>query len=203
MQSNKSLAAAPFGNSEGNCATPNKLYDSAIAFMRAESADTPFVFYTGDFSEAGASYPCSPESSAQEQVTTLIETGTAQVKMAFPKAKVFGCLGNHDTAPGDVFGSTEEMAWLYESLAITWAADLNHDETALRDLAKGGFYAVNASSPSLNITVVALNTNYWATMNSKLKDLTGGAYALGQEQFVWLEGKLKEAQSAGEWAPVQ
>ena len=118
LQSNKSLSAGHFGNSEGDCATPLSLYESTVQFMAQKAADAPVVFFTGDFSEAGASYPCSTSSSAQSQITSIIGYDFETLKSQLPKSRIFGCLGNHDSAPGDVFGTTSEMAWLYESLAI-------------------------------------------------------------------------------------
>lgn len=56
-QPDKNKAAAIFGNSEGNCATPMSLYDSAVAFM-GKTEQTDLVYFTGDFAEAGASAPC-------------------------------------------------------------------------------------------------------------------------------------------------
>ena len=48
-------SAQPLGNSEGNCATPHALYESAVRFM---ASTTPHLagglYFTGDFVEAGA-----------------------------------------------------------------------------------------------------------------------------------------------------
>ena len=51
-------AAEVFGNSEGNCATPKTLFESAIQFMARQAPDARLVYFTGDFAEAGASYAC-------------------------------------------------------------------------------------------------------------------------------------------------
>jgi len=48
-------ASAPtLGSSEGNCATPTALFESAATFMGRTAAHAP-VYFTGDFAEAGAS----------------------------------------------------------------------------------------------------------------------------------------------------
>ena len=83
------VPAAKFGNSEGNCnvadslqwpthfcvegncATPVALYESGLDFMQQQGPDAPFIYFTGDFAEAGASYPCTPatgESGAEQQI---------------------------------------------------------------------------------------------------------------------------------------
>ena len=51
-------AAEVFGNSEGNCATPQTLFESATKFMARQAPDAKLVYFTGDFAEAGASYAC-------------------------------------------------------------------------------------------------------------------------------------------------
>ena len=113
-------AAGPWGNSEGNCATPNLLYNSAINFMKIEvewsmriivtsstlkkkkkrptrpkqAPNTSLVYFTGDFAEAGASYPChgpsTPGTESQRQITDIINWDYAALRTQFPNAKIMG-----------------------------------------------------------------------------------------------------------------
>jgi hypothetical protein len=52
---NASQACGIFGNSQGNCATPRTLYDSAVEFMDTYRSDADVVLFTGDFTQAGLS----------------------------------------------------------------------------------------------------------------------------------------------------
>ena len=45
--------AGKFGHSEGNCATPKSLYESALDFMHAQAPDADRIVFTGDFGPAG------------------------------------------------------------------------------------------------------------------------------------------------------
>ena len=46
-------SAGLFGNATGNCATPWKLYRSALDFMTVENPPVDFVLFTGDYTQAG------------------------------------------------------------------------------------------------------------------------------------------------------
>lgn len=98
--------AGRFGSSEGNCASPQDLFTSAVRFMASEAPHAAAVYFTGDFAEAGASSPCvGPDSVAQKQLLDIIAWDFTAVRAALPDAQVFGCLGNHDSAPGDIYYS--------------------------------------------------------------------------------------------------
>ena len=168
-----SAPAGPFGDSEGDCATPPSLWASALAFMASASGPAPdarFVFLTGDYGEAGNSYPCPADGdadTAREQVAWMIENASAAVRAALPNAKLFGCLGNHDAAPGDGYGNSSAMAYLYEALAAdgaAYSADL--DEAARATLREGGWYAQRVALDGAGggdapgqLVVVSLNVN--------------------------------------------
>ena len=116
MATNATTAAAPWGTSEGNCATPKPLFESAAAFMAAEAGDAPLVYFTGDFSEAGASYACHAdggEAEARRQVLDVMAYDRKVLETHLPGVRMLGSLGNHDAAPGDVFLGPKEQAWQY------------------------------------------------------------------------------------------
>jgi len=196
------LAAPPWGSSEGNCATPVPLYESCMDFMSSSNDDnnstyTQLAYYTGDFTEAGAPDACNASShvTAHDQVIGIIRRGWKKVKDALGDgARVFGVLGNHDLVPGDYCYGTSEMQWLYANLTEIWADDLAHDTKALATLVKGGYYATDVhGSGSSDLRVVALNTNYFSSLNPEMKNSSSAAYQLGLDQMVWFEQELKDA----------
>eukprot|EP01052_Picozoa_sp_SAG31_P031311 SAG31_NODE_3305_length_4438_cov_5.790505_1_plen_398_part_00 len=162
--SSANASALPLGNSEGNCATPHALYESAAAFM---GHTTPKlnggVYFTGDFAEAGASYPChgSAAATAQRQILDIMAYDWATLKAQLPDgARLYGSLGNHDSVPGDKFYAAAAQAWQYKNLTSLWAHDLAHDPIALATVKEGGYYATRAAP---GLTVISLNVNYWCT----------------------------------------
>jgi hypothetical protein len=209
--SNTSTAARPWGSSEGNCATPTRLYDSAVAFM-ARTKATPLVYFTGDFAEAGASAACDPAApaapSAQRQILDIMTYDWRVLKAALPlpATRAFGSLGNHDSAPGDVFyGMNDEPApgggrqsWQYENLTALWAADLGlpADAAAEATLRRGGYYAVAGAAPGL--TVISLNVNYWVLQNPEAAKPNSTAAREGARMMAWLGDELRAAAARGD-----
>jgi len=160
------VAAGPFGDSPNNCATPPALWASATTFLASALPAPSVVFFTGDFGEAGLSAACGPPPlpTAQRQILDVVAHGMGSVRALFPAARVFGVYGNHDSSPGDYFGSSEEMAWLYGPLGAPTGAfgvDLAGDTAALESLQASGWYTT-ALTP--RTALIALNTNYWTTL---------------------------------------
>ena len=223
--------AGLFGNSEGNCATPVSLYASAVEFMRAgrtgtaATAGAPLVYFTGDFAEAGSSYPCDGTVNmtvAQQQINSIISHGWLTLRVALPNATILGTLGNHDASPGDVVYGDSRQSWLYDHCAALWAPDLQHEPGALASVRKGGWFATR---PVPGLTVISLNINYWCdyilkpmdfvlkamefmlkmrdsvpreTQNPQTADPTSSASKLGVAQFTWLEAALGTAVATGD-----
>ena len=98
--------ALAFGTPEGNCATPDKLFESALDRVKETSVD--YVLMTGDYGNAGLSSPMMIQD-AKKQIVDVISSAFRRVRAAVPaRVKVFGVLGNHDSSPGDVFTSAED-----------------------------------------------------------------------------------------------
>lgn len=200
MQPNKTLAAQVFGNSEGNCATPVSLYTAAVDFIQTNLSDAALIYFTGDFAEAGASYPChngtSPDKESQQQILDIINYDWLTLRAAMPGVPILGSLGNHDSSPGDIFQDTEGQAWLYTNLTSLWGPDLGHDTDALASVTKGGYFAVRPAKTT-HLTVISLNINYWCSFN-KAAAPGQPAFKLGQDQFAFLDAQLTLAQSRGD-----
>eukprot|EP00937_MAST-01D_sp_MAST-1D-sp2_P004275 g4275.t1 len=199
---NKSTPARPWGNSEGNCATPPQLYESAVQFM-AQTRPTPFVYFTGDFAEAGASYDCSPTSPARRQVLDIMHYDWRTLKASMPPAtRVFGSLGNHDSAPGDVFygmndGGKGQQSWQLENLTALWSGDLGlgADPAARDTLRRGGYYAVRAAA---GLVVLSLNVNYWVSQNPQAVLQNSTAAQEGTRMLAWFGRQLAAAEARGD-----
>ena len=148
--------AEEWGNSEGNCASPQLLYTSAVDFMAKHTStsltgvnddETPLVYFTGDFAEAGATAPCegSAESIAQRQVLDIINWDIDTLRSSFQShgvggptpnstVPVFPSLGNHDSVPGDIYVGSEDMQWLYANLTSLVSDVLDDDGSETMEL---------------------------------------------------------------------
>jgi hypothetical protein len=189
--------AGPFGDSDADCATPPALWGSAMGELSAPAtAGAQFAFFTGDFGSAGLSASCGGDGPrATTQILDVVSRGMAAARAALPSARVFGVFGNHDTAPGDSFGNSAEMAWLYGPLADgAFGADLNGDAAALATLRAGGWYTTDLTATT---ALVALNTNYFGSFNPDSE-----ATAMGELEFAWLNSTLAALAAANRSALV-
>ena len=165
VTTNESLKARPFGNSQGNCATPRTLYDSAVEFMNENSQDgADIVLFTGDFTQAGL----SSEMAVYETIAEAFQ----RLQEGFPGVKgIYGTVGNHDKYPGDVFPYPYDG---YRVLASIWQPYL--DSQAVETVIDGGYYAMNVNE---NLRIISINTNYLATLNPLVKNTSNPAYHFG------------------------
>lgn len=174
-------AAEKWGNSEGNCATPQSLYESGVAFMGRQQPNA-HVYFTGDFAEAGASAPCHGDeaATAQQQILDIIHWDYQTLKAAMPATtRIFGSLGNHDSVPGDVYYGLNDdgkgqQSWEYNNLTVLWGAEVGTDTATTATLKRGGYYSSQAAK---GLTVISLNINYWVVQNSEAAK-AGSRFAL-------------------------
>lgn len=199
LQRNATLAALKWGSSEGNCATPKSLYESALSFMATEAPDASMVYFTGDFSEAGATSGCDGSGAgkvAQRQLLDIMHYDWHTLTKAFPHAKLIGSFGNHDSSPGDVYYGDERQAWLYENVTESlWGVGLEPSDAV--PLKRGGYYAVQVLE---GLTVVSLNINLWVTQNPEATNPNSSAAAEGERQLLWLEATLATVEARGDVA---
>jgi hypothetical protein len=138
--------------------------------------------------------------SSQYDLLQCITEGYSAVARAFPSVAVLPMLGNHDTVVMDypnadgtnssaaVFVGTAAMQWLYAPVAKLWARPERIGCTAggefscsaaRRTLLRGGYYAARlpelGGAGNVNVTVIALNTNYWAPDNVAMSNPYGEA----------------------------
>ena len=198
--------AGPFGNSENDCATPPALWSSATTFLATEpsTAGAGWVFFTGDFGEAGLSAACGPPPlpTAEQQILDVVAHGMSSARALFPQARVFGVFGNHDAAPGDYFAGSADMAWLYGPLGAPTGAfglELAEDAAALATLQAFGWYTTSLTPQT---ALLALNTNYWTIINPANSGNASAAGKLGEAQFAWLASTLGALAQANRTALV-
>ncbi|XP_041480574.1 sphingomyelin phosphodiesterase-like isoform X3 [Lytechinus variegatus] len=116
----------------------------------------------------------------------------------FPGVKVYGALGNHESAPVNSFPPTDVIkgdqseTWLYNTMAHNWIDKAGWLPNATRaNIQRGGYYDVLVY-PGLR--VVSLNSNagnpmnWWLQINGTDPD----------SQLQWLIGVLQAAETAGE-----
>ena len=185
-----SIQAGPFGNASGNCATPYKLYRSALEFMTVDNDPVDFILFTGDYTQAGLHSENLTDGVRETILRTHIE-----LKAKLPRTtKVYGSVGNHDSWPGDSFPHPCDATCQpsYDALAELWDLD-DSGRATVRDF--GGF----AQQAAPNLTIISPNTMYWTRVNTHVaagsKD---GAYAFGFQQMEWLATELERAAARGD-----
>lgn len=94
------------------------------AFMAKQAGDTPVIYFTGDFAEAGAVDACNASSgvTAHQQVLDIITWDWTHLRAAFPNAKVMGSLGNHDRCGLTTYAAPQRTLWLVSACPISTAA---------------------------------------------------------------------------------
>ena len=178
-------SAGLFGNATGNCATPWKLYRSALDFMTVENPPVDFILFTGDYTQAGL----HSENLTDGVRDTILRTHI-ELKAKLPlTTKVYGSVGNHDSWPGDNFpypcGPTCQPS--YDVLAQLW--DL--DDAGRATVADFGGFSQQAAP---GLTIISPNTMYWTNLNVHVKaGSKDGAYGFGFKQMDWLGSELDKA----------
>eukprot|EP01050_Picozoa_sp_SAG11_P025722 SAG11_NODE_5903_length_1437_cov_1.684604_1_plen_343_part_10 len=200
-RANGSTAAAVWGNSEGNCATPLGLYKSAVAFM-GKTKRTPLVYFTGDFAEAGASAACVGHNAttAQQQILDVINWDWKTLQASLPSAKIFGSLGNHDSVPGDLYYGMNDngngsQSWEFNNLTDLWGGDIGTERAGISTLRRGGYYATR---PTKGLTVISLNINYWVKQNPAVAKANSSAQLEGKRMMDWFAAELASARASGD-----
>ena len=180
---NASLQAPIFGAPVGDCATPEALYDSVLAFM-ADQPAADMVLFTGDFTQAGL----RSESGADSVLDTIAATHE-KLRAALPGVKIYGTVGNHDSYPGDVFDFPYEAG--YGHFAALWDVKGDAKNATLR----GGYFSQRHDDA---LVVISLNTNYLSLLNPLVKDNSSAAHRAGFDMMAWFGGELAAAEQRGD-----
>jgi len=177
--------AGAWGEPAGDCATPLKLYNSAVNFMnsRTNSDDSnfDFVFFTGDYTQAGL--------PTQGDVINTIARTWSILEDALPGMPLYGCVGNHDSYPGNQFPYPFD---LYYSIAAVWDNFLPPDSK--KTVEDGGYYSLSPPNRD-EVRIISINTMYLVNLNSHVTDEDDPAHAFGYTMLDWFESELKLATS--------
>ena len=174
--------AGLWGEPAGNCATPLHLYNSAVNFMNKTQTNDDsfdFVFFTGDYTQAGL--------PTQGDVINTISHTWGVLKEALPSVPLYGCIGNHDSYPGNQFPYPFD---LYFTIAEVWDTFLTPEAKAT--VADGGYYSISPPERD-DIKIIAMNSMYLVNLNSHVTDTTDPAHAFGFTMMDWFETEVAAA----------
>ncbi len=139
------------------------LLASAIAAAQSSGVHYDYVLMTGDylahdFRSKYRAYHLADEDFQSFTIKTMVFVSHA-LQSAFPKAPVFGAIGNNDSTCDDY--AEPPHGALFSTLASEWSA-LAARPGAAKDFATGGFYAV--PHPTVpNQELIVLNSTLWST----------------------------------------
>ncbi|RUS13114.1 Metallo-dependent phosphatase-like protein [Endogone sp. FLAS-F59071] len=137
-----------------SCDTPVELLDALLDSIPSIQPEIDWAIITGDIA------PQDVWLASQMTVTTTLTAVYSAISKHFAAnnvTKVFPTVGNHDTAPVNLFplkSQSNANAWLYETLASSWKQWLPDD--VITEVGDYGTYAVK---PEPGFKIISLNTN--------------------------------------------
>lgn len=180
------------------------LLASAIAAAQGSGVHYDYVLMTGDYlahdfrSEYRAHHLADGDFQSFTIKTMVFVSRILQ--SAFPKAPVFGAIGNNDSTCDDY--AEPPNGALFSTLASEWSAVAARPGAA-KDVAAGGFYAV--PHPTVpNQELIVLNSTFWSTHYhagcTPPAHESDASQDPGTLEMKWLTRKLQETQRAGKTA---
>ena len=163
---------AGFWGDYRTCDLPRWTAESMLEHIVRTEEQIDFVYFTGDIA------PHDVWEQTQAKDLEEISFTTRLLQRTFPETKIYPCVGNHESAPPDLF-QPDDMSWLYETLAHQWIGQFGLDERTRETILKGGYYTTLVAS---NIRLISLNMNYCTENNYWL--LINSTDPLGQLQWV-------------------
>ena len=193
-----SVAALAKGTRDSNYA----LLASALSAARSSGTSYDYVLVAGDYLTHDFRFKYRAQKLADQDfpdfaLKTMVFVSRT-IQSAFPKAPVFGVVGNGDSACGDY--AEPPRSALLATLAAEWNVVASRPDAA-RDFADGGYYAV--PHPTVpNQELIVLNSTFWSSLYhagcSGAADTPGDAP--GDIEMAWLKQRLQQAQLAGKTA---
>ena len=175
---------AGFWGDYRTCDIPPWTAENFLQYLVHNEEQIDWIYFTGDIAPHDVWQ--QTETKDLEEISYTIDL----LNQTFPNKKIYPCVGNHESSPPDLF-STNNMSWLYSTLANQWINQLGLNEQTRETIVKGGYYttiiAPNIRLISLNMNYCTEN-NYWMFINS--------TDPLGQLQ--WLIQWLQYAEEHGE-----
>ena len=180
---NTSTPCGPFGNPK--CDPPLRLHDSMISAI--EDLDPAFSIYTGDVVAHDI------WSVNQDEVLhDFNETYTPLARLGL----VFSAVGNHDTAPVNLFPTPQTPdsnlnTWAYDALAQSW-----NTLAPISEPPHHGSYSSFLPGPNGRLKIISYNSIFYYTNNFYL--YTDPMAYDPNGQFAWLIDELAAAETANQ-----
>ncbi|XP_018573184.1 sphingomyelin phosphodiesterase 1-like [Anoplophora glabripennis] len=170
-----------------NCDVPPWLFGRTMLHINQTHKDIDLVYFTGDIIDHTIWKASINDNSNLIYITfkTLFET--------FPNKPVLSAIGNHETAPLNVFPPSEDgiekaglsAQWLYTLLSKLWSSWLSKE--SLKTVEKQGYYSYVVNK---KFRIIALNNNICCNLNWWL--LYNTTYL--NEQLHFLSTELEKAE---------
>lgn len=183
---NTEYPCGPFGNTK--CDPPQILQESLHAAIA--DIDPEFSIYTGDV--------VAHDIWLVDKAEALKGLNATYSAMENDIGIVYAAIGNHDTAPLNLFppdaSSKADPQWAYDALAEDWYALTGVPSVKFADQ----FASYSAIHPNSNLRIISYNSNFYYMFNFYMyqepmdKDPRG--------QFEWLVEELQAAEDAGQRA---
>lgn len=182
---NTTHPCGPYGNP--HCDAPYVLEQSMVAAI--EALNPAFSIYTGDV---------VAHDLWLVNETEVLGDFNATFGAFQNLGLVYAAVGNHDTAPVNLFPSrqipsTHNNQWTYDALASDWLA-LTNDTATVQSADEYGSYS--AIYPGTNLRIISYNSifyykdNFWMYEEPMEYDPNG--------QLAWLISELQTAETAGQ-----
>ena len=174
------------------------LLAAALAAARSSGTSYEYVLVAGDYLTHDFRLKYRAQKLADQDfpdfaIKTMVFVSRT-IQAAFPKAPVFGVVGNNDSACGD-YAEPAHSA-LFAALAAEWNVVSSRPDAA-RDFAAGGYYAVpHPTVPKQELIV--LNSTFWSSLYHA--GCSSASDAPGDVEMAWLKQQLQQAQLAGKTA---
>ncbi|KAH2086964.1 hypothetical protein KXX03_009301 [Aspergillus fumigatus] len=183
-----SFPCGPYGHPK--CDPPLRLEESMVAAIAA--MDPAFSIYTGDV---------VPHDVWSVNQTEVLHDLNATYSLLDQLGLVYAALGNHDTAPVNLFPSeriplSHNPQWAYDALAEDWTNLVGGPLSAPVVHATDQFGSYSAVHPGGKLRIISYNSVFYYTYNFY-------AYQEPMEydpngQLAWLISELQAAETAGQ-----
>ncbi|EPS35892.1 hypothetical protein H072_10630 [Dactylellina haptotyla CBS 200.50] len=185
--------AGPFGSI--GCDTPVSLEQSMYQAIIENAGDADFMIFTGDIVDAALWL------QSQDNTVGAIKDMYGQITKSGFGAKVYGVIGNHDTAPVNLFPLAEpetsyaSAAPFYNQVGVELQKWIG--ASAAKSM-KENFGCYSVVHPGTNLKIISISTNFWYNLNIWVYDNNGMDRARDPGNiFKWLTGELQAAEAAG------
>ncbi|KAF3916855.1 Endopolyphosphatase [Dactylellina cionopaga] len=185
--------AGPFGSI--GCDTPVSLEQSMYQAIKEQAGDADFMIFTGDIVDAALWL------QSQENTVGSIKDMYGQISKSGISSKVYGVIGNHDTAPVNLFPFTEPETEYGSAMPYYNQVSVELQKwigvAAAQSIKQNyGCYAV--VHPGTNLKIISISTNFWYSLNIWAYNNNGMDTARDPGNiFKWLTGELQAAEAAG------